>query len=516
MTAQEILKLCGKGEQTSVQLKERVVDTYEMGKEMACCSNARGGGIIVIGVNDKTGNLNALSRTEVQEQTGLLSQIAEHSVIPAISIKTENFDVDGGQLIVATISEGINKPYKDNKGIVWVKNGANKRRVTDNAEIAEMMSDSGTFRQDEAIIPGAVFADLDDATIKRYIRKRFESVYRRLAITEEHLQDMSADELMGQIATGMSIEKLFKNAGLIRPDNSLTYAAILLFGKHPQRWLPTATVKCVSFIGNDLGGTEFRDKMDDMDADGGLLVQYDAMMSFLKRNLHNVQVESDFNSLGRLEIPVEALSEIASNALLHRSYSWEAPIRLFVFDNRVEIHSPGALPGGMLVEDVLTGFSFPRNKMLFAHGAFLLPYSGIGSGFLRARELDEKMEVISDEKKKEVVVTFWRKSNGVTEQSNGAATNGNGAQAKVTEFGNGPSPKSNGVTPSKERLSGKEQDIVNFCTVPRTAAEILSRLGLTNQTKNRKKHINPLVERGLLKLTIPEKQNDPNQKYVKV
>lgn len=225
------------------------------------------------------------------------------------------------------------------------------------------------------------------------------------------------------------------------------------------------------------------------------------MMAFLKRNLHNVQVDPDFNSLGQLEIPIGALSEICSNALLHRSYSWEAPIRLFVFDNRVEIHSPGALPGGLEVEDVLSGTSLPRNKMLFTHGAFLLPYSGIGSGFLRARELDDKMEVVNDTKKKEVVVTFWRDSNQES--------------VRVTEFGNGAAKKSNGANPSKDKPSGKVQDIINFCTIPRTAAEILSRMGLTNQTKNRKKHINPLVEKGILKLTIPDKPNDPNQKYVK-
>lgn len=70
MTTQEILKLCGKGEQTPVQMKERVTDAYELGKEMVCYANERGGGVIIIGVNDKTGKVNALSRTEVQERQG--------------------------------------------------------------------------------------------------------------------------------------------------------------------------------------------------------------------------------------------------------------------------------------------------------------------------------------------------------------------------------------------------------------------------------------------------------------
>ena len=352
-----------------------------------------------------------------------------------------------------------------------------------------MMSDSGTFRQDEALVPGATMADLDMNVIKTYLTKRFETSYKSKELTYEQIQDATADELVGIAISGMTVEHLFKNFGLIRPNGGITYAAMLLFGKHPWRWLPTATVKCVSFLGNSLGGTEFRDKMNDMDADGGILVQYEAMMSFLKRNLRNVQVEPGFNTLGRLEIPIGALSEICSNALLHRSYSWEAPIRLFVFDNRVEIHSPGALPGGLQVEDVL--------------------YSGVGSGFLRVRELDDKVEVVNDTKKKEVIVTFWRESNQgsvrVTEQSNGVTKKSNQEQQKVTK-------KSN----QENKLPGKIKDIVNFCTVPRTAQEIMEHIGITNQSKNRKRYITALVEQGLLKLTIPDNPKDRNQKYVKV
>lgn len=190
----------------------------------------------------------------VQEQTGLLSQIATDQVHPAVSIKAENVDVPGGQLIAVTVLEGINKPYKDNKGIVWVKNGANKRRIVDNAEIAEMMSDSGTFRQDEALIPGATIADLDMNVVKTYLTKRFEASYKSKDLTYEQIQDASADELVSLAASGMTVERLLKNFGLLRSDGGITYAAMLLFGRHPWRWLPTATVKCVSFIWNSLGG----------------------------------------------------------------------------------------------------------------------------------------------------------------------------------------------------------------------------------------------------------------------
>ena len=140
-------------------------------------------------------------------------------------------------------------------------------------------------------------------------------------------------------------------------------------------------------------------------------------------------------------------------------------------------------------------------------GDSLLPYSGVGSGFLRVRELDDKVEVVNDTKKKEVIVT--EKSNGVSKKSNEP-------EQKVTDRGNGATEQSNGAKTTKDKLTGKTNDIINFCTVPRTAGEILARMGLTNQTKNRKKYINPLVEAGQLKLTIPETPNAPNQKYVKV
>ena len=125
----------------------------------------------------------------------------------------------------------------------------------------------------------------------------------------------------------------------------------------------------------------------------------------------------------------------------------------------------------------------------------LLPYTGVGSGFIRVRELDEKIEVLNDEKRKEVIVTFWR-------ESNQESVRGNGKSARP------------GVR-AKDALTGKELDIVNYCTVPRTSKEILARVGVSYHSKNLAKYVKSLVNRGLLKLTIPETPNDPNQKYVK-
>ena len=74
------------------------------------------------------------------------------------------------------------------------------------------------------------------------------------------------------------------------------------------------------------------------------------------------------------------------------------------------------------------------------------------------------------------------------------------------------------VSKKKKRkpvLTKAQKDIVNFCSVPRTAQEILERLGLSNHSANRKRHIQTLVDMGVLEMTIPEKPNDRNQKYRK-
>ena len=117
MTEQEIMELRDHGEVTKAQFKERIVDAYDVGSEMVAFSNTHGGQL-VIGINDKTGVVNALSYQEVQETTNLLGNIATENVIPSILLDIETVAVKGGHLVVAAIKDGLNKPYHDNKGIV--------------------------------------------------------------------------------------------------------------------------------------------------------------------------------------------------------------------------------------------------------------------------------------------------------------------------------------------------------------------------------------------------------------
>ena len=555
----DILKQIKAGEVSGVQFKERILDKYDIACELVAFSNSHGGKLVV-GIKDKTGETNALSYSEVQETTNLLSDIASENVVPSILIKIDTVEVEDGNLVIATVKEGLNKPYHDNKGIVWVKNGADKRKVFDNAELAEMMTDCGSFAPDEAGVRDATVNDLDATTIKQFLGNRFERVLEKKGLTGDAFNEASLDMICSAIAKGHDCEKILRNLRFIRPDGTLTVAAMLLFGKYTQRWMPMMTAKCICFAGNSVGSKVFRDKVNDADMEGNLLHQYDTIMDFFTRNLHNVQVGDEFNSMGKLEIPYTSLVEFTVNSLVHRSLNMKAPVRIFIFDNRVEIHSPGALPNGLTIDDIKAGTSMPRNMFLFNNAIYLLPYTGVGSGITRALDEDVNVTFMNNDKAQEFVITVWRgegnqvegesnqvgnqveeKSNQVEEKSNQVEDHNTGLRHSDTDHdtrlrhsGTDLNTSENDLdtrlrhsgtdldtrlrhsdTP-KVSLSNKQRDIVNFCSVPRTTKEILDRIGVSMHSKNRERYITSLVAAGYLQMTNPENPTASNQKYKKV
>ena len=505
-----------------VQFKERVTDNYDIGCEMCAMSNYHGGRII-IGINDKTGELNPLSYKETQETTLALGNIASTFVNPSILIDTDTTKVKGGNLVIATVKEGTNKPYHDSKGIIWVKQGPDKRKVFDNVELKAMMDDCGTFEADEAAVPDATVEDLDMNTVKTFLLNRF----RNALPTEADTTAMDADGIASLLIKDKTASDILRNLKLIRPDGKLTVAATILFAKATQRFLPTYTAKCISFFGNSIGGSEYRDRMPDEQIEGNILHQYNSIMQFFTRNLKNVQVEPQFNSLGEIEIPQIALTEFTANSLLHRSLVWKMPVRIFIFDDRVEIHSPGNLPCGMTIESIVAGMSMPRNDLLFSNAIYILPYTGAGSGLRRALDTGVEVQFSDNEKTREFVVTIPRKEHHVNALSTEKTHHQNAlSQEKMHQEGNDNALSSgkmhyqdalsndSGIV-KKHQLTKKQIDIINFCSIPRSSQEIMDRMGILNQSRNRQRHIQPLIYMEYLEPTIPENPKAKGQKYRK-
>ena len=115
-----------------------------------------------------------------------------------------------------------------------------------------------------------------------------------------------------------------------------------------------------------------------------------------------------FVPIGQLKIPLEVFVETLTNAFIHRDYYINSPIRLFIFDNRIEIHSPGILPDSVTEETIKQGISVPRNQLLFDNAKHLLPYTGIGSGIMRAMKSYDKVIFQNNIATEEFVITILR------------------------------------------------------------------------------------------------------------
>jgi ATP-dependent DNA helicase RecG len=389
MEALEILELIQKGESSSVQFKERIIkgkssDAYDIAIEMVAFSNSKGG-LIIIGINDKTGALNGLSFQEIEATNGLLANAASENVKSPIIIFTEQVTVNGQTLIVVQIKEGTDKPFRDNKGIIWVKNGSDKRKVVSNDELMRMLQSSGNIAADEEPLVNTTNNDIDIDFFKDFVQKKTGKSFDGI---------------------GQSLPQILNNMGFAK-DDKLTLAGLLLFGKTPQTFKPLFSVQCVAFIGNDIASKEYRDS--EPPFEGNLSELYEKTMSFIFRNLHKVQVEESFNSLGKLEIPKESLEELVVNSLIHRDYFIKSAIKVFIFDNRIEIISPGILPNTLTIEKIKSGTSVARNPILFSNARYLLPYIGIGSGIPRALDSYPEIDFVNDIDKELFITVIRRK-----------------------------------------------------------------------------------------------------------
>ena len=161
----------------------------------------------------------------------------------------------------------------------------------------------------------------------------------------------------------------------------LNVAGALLFANNVQFRLPAFIVKCVTYPGVDIDEDEY---LDSQDVAGTLRQVFDDTLGFVLRHIKRVQANQGVNSLGKLEVPRIVFEELIANALIHRDYFVSAPVRVFVFSDRIEIISPGHLPNNLTIENIKSGNSNIRNPVLASFATKLLPYRGLGSGILRA------------------------------------------------------------------------------------------------------------------------------------
>ena len=365
LTLREML---AKGEDTRTQFKENVYNADQLAQEMIAFSNSMGG-TIVIGVTDR-GEVKGLTEDDIRRLNQLIANAASENTKPPIYPKIEIVIYENRKLLLADIPYGPDKPYCTNKGIYYTRSGSDKRKMSQD-ELRRLFQESGKLYAEETIFKNAKFKDIDLELFKHFHQKKY-------GIPFEQLEE--------------SPVQAFENLNLAS-NGYLNLAGILLFGKNPMKYVPLSQIFAVSFICNDIAGREYRDSEN---IEGNLKKLYTDALAFMKRNLRKIQKDQDFNSVGVLEIPPPVLDELLINALIHRDYFISSNIRILIFDNRIEIISPGKLPNNLTVEKIKRGVSVKRNHTLASFAFDLIPYRGIGSGIIRALQHYPDIEFIHD------------------------------------------------------------------------------------------------------------------------
>ncbi|MDM8535490.1 ATP-binding protein [Desulfobacterales bacterium HSG17] len=189
---------------------------------------------------------------------------------------------------------------------------------------------------------------------------------------------------------------LLQNMNLASEQGTMNLAGVLLFAEKPEWIKPEFIVKAVNYPGNDISVSEY---LDSEDFNGPIKKIFQDSLGFIMRNLKKIQAGQNVNTLGVPEIPQIVFEELLVNALVHRDYLVSAAIRIFIFDNRIEIISPGHLPNNMTVEKIRTGNSNIRNPILASFAAKnMLPYRGLGSGIRRSLEEWPDIDFTDDRK----------------------------------------------------------------------------------------------------------------------
>ena len=231
----EIEQIIGKGEDSKTQFKSRFASIDSLAVEISAMANSHGG-IIVIGVSD-TGQV--LGIEDLNKLNQWISNACSQKIDPPLSVATQNCFVDEKLLVLLEIPIGMNKPYAANKGELWVKVGADKRRAT-REELKRLMQASGNLYADEMPVASTSLPDIDMFTFRRFYEEEYG-----LRIDDE----------------SPSIETALNNLKLMAGD-TLTLSGLLLFGEKPEMIRPQFIVKAISFIGDSVGGNEYIDSED--------------------------------------------------------------------------------------------------------------------------------------------------------------------------------------------------------------------------------------------------------------
>ncbi len=330
----ELIEKIHLGEDATIEFKRELPRRSNLADEIAAFANARGG-VILIGVDD-TGEIIGLNRQELDNAEKTVVEICQDSIDPILLIFTEKLRIDGKNLLKIEVPRSL-FVHKTANGY-FIRQGSSKREMPTEqlARLFQTRSQSRIIAFDEQFVPNT-----DERTLKRDLYQRF--------ITEGATEDEVEDLLLKR-------RLLVKENG----QNRASVAGVLMCHENPDDYLYNSFIQAVFYLSKEMDANH---QLDAQDFKGPLDQQIIHAMRFVKR-YNAVAARKDVGRIDYPEYSMRAVFEAIVNAVVHRDYSKTgSKIRLFMFDDRLELYSPGALANTVTVDN-LRYSQATRNELL--------------------------------------------------------------------------------------------------------------------------------------------------------
>lgn len=366
MTSEELKRLIAQGEDSHTEFKRQLPHADDLAAALVAFANAEGG-VLILGVEDN-GGIIGLENTDKAMQA--VDLVCYQNCEPRLSCYQEKIFVqtaDGSEKLVLAIKipKGPERPYRTNRGVYYIRTSSGRRQAT-REELLRLYQASFSLLADELPLPNSAFDDLDLS----FFEKKFEEFFG-YSVT----------------GTGLPRETVLQNMKILASGET-TVGGMLLFGRRPQNWLPFAKISVVRFAGLEISETI----LDRKDIEGKLADQIDGAEAWLKIHTRVSGVIKGFKREDEYELPHEVLREVLVNAVAHRDYSVRSQIRIFIFDDRVEIFSPGKLPNTLALENLRYGVHVERNPVLVSFLTKMGYMSQVGTGIPRVFRLMKQQQ----------------------------------------------------------------------------------------------------------------------------
>ena len=350
----DIEELMDRGETQSLEFKESLRLKDEIGETISAFSNSDGG-TVIIGVSNSGGVPGVdIGKNTLEEFANYIKRNTDPQIFPSVKI----LEIGGKNAVMVEVEESAEKP-------VFFKNHAYKRvgktnQMISSSELRKLAKESGKrVYWDEGVCEDASLEDIDEDKVRWFLKEARKE--RGLNLSED-----------------VPIEEALLKLKLLR-NGELTNAALLLFFKEPT--FLQSEVKCIRFSGNE----PIKPYIDFQTLEGTVFDLIDKAEDFVLRNIRKSirLVSGRVQREEKYEYPPDAIREAIVNAVVHRDYETPSKVQVRIFDDRIEVWSPGTLPDEITIEDLRREhISVPRNPLLFKQLFWVKYVEDVGGGTL--------------------------------------------------------------------------------------------------------------------------------------